>query len=165
MDNSVGVPVSDLDCNTAKQTTADMFANGTCSTTNLRMPVVDLTYDFIIEEPRAKEYFTCVVHPVTNPKSDGQTCVQVDSAIIPVSHPNSDGCPSNNVYLWFEEKDLQFFRDARHESLCYNDSGKLVRRRLCHQDFPPIGLIHSTLTSSEVFCNCMIFQHLDLHIL
>jgi len=54
-------------------------------------------------------------------------CVQVDSTIVPVSHPKSDGCPSNNVYLWFEEKDLQFFHDARHESLCYNDNVKLVR--------------------------------------
>ena len=27
----------------------------------------------------------------------------------------------------FEEKDLQLFWDARHESLCYNDNGKLVR--------------------------------------
>ena len=130
-DNSVGVPVSDLDCNSD----ADTVANGTCSTTYLGMPIVDLTYDFIIEEPRANEYFTRVVNPVTHPQSNGQMCVQVDSAIVPVSHPKSDGCPSNNVYLWFEEKDLQFFHDARHESLCYNDNGKLVRCRICHRDF------------------------------
>jgi hypothetical protein len=126
-DNSVGVLVSDLDCDTDKQTTADTVANGTCSTTNLGMPVLNLTYNFTIEEPRAKECFTRVINPVTHPKSNGQMCVQVDSTIVPVSHPKSDGCPSNNVYLWFEEKDLQFFHDARHESLCYNDNVKLVR--------------------------------------
>jgi hypothetical protein len=55
-DNSVGVlvMVSDLDCDTNKKTAADTVANGTCSTTNLGMLVVDLTYNFIIEEPRAK---------------------------------------------------------------------------------------------------------------
>jgi hypothetical protein len=72
-------------------------------------PVLNLSYDFTIEEPRAKEYFTRVVNPVTHRKSNGQMCIQVDSAIVPASHPKSDGCPSNNVYLWFEEKDLQFF--------------------------------------------------------
>jgi hypothetical protein len=95
-DICVSIPVSDLDCNTDKQTTADTVTNGTCSTTNLCMPVVNLTYNFIIEEPRAKQYFTGVVNPVTCPKSDGQMCIQVDSAIVLVSHPKSDGCPSNN---------------------------------------------------------------------
>jgi hypothetical protein len=148
VDTSVGVPVSDLDCNTDGQTTADTVANGTCSTTNLRMPVADLTYNFIIEEPRANKYFTCVINPATHPKSDGQTCIQVDSAIILVSHPKSDGCPSNNVYLWFKEKDLHFFCDARHESLCYNDNGKLVRCQICHQDFSLIDLGDSTLSQN-----------------
>ena len=56
-DNSVGVLVSDLDCNTDKQMTADMVAIGTCSTTNLGMLVVNLTYDFIIEEGKGKRIF------------------------------------------------------------------------------------------------------------
>jgi len=123
-DNSVGVPVSDLDCDTDEQRTADTVANGTCSTTNLGMPVVDLTYNFIIDKPRATEYFTRVMNPVTHPKSNGQTCIQVDSAIIPVSHQKSDGCQSNNVYLWFQEKDLQLF--------CIPTD--VVRCQICKQD-------------------------------
>jgi hypothetical protein len=145
-DNCVGILVSDLDCNTNKQMTADTVLNGTCSTTNLGMPIVDPTHNFIIEEPRTKQYFTCVVNLASYPKSNGQMCGQVDSAIVPVSHPKSDGCPSNNVYLWFKKKDLQFFHDARHESLCYNDNGKLVRCQICHQDFSPIDLVDSTFS-------------------
>ena len=105
-DNSVGVLVSDLDCDTDKQTTADTVANGTCSTTNLGIPVLNLSYDFTIEEPRAKQHLTGVVNPVTHTKSDGHTCIQVDFAVVPVSYPKSNGCPSNNEYLWFKEKDL-----------------------------------------------------------
>ena len=74
-DVSAGVPVGDLDCYTDEQTTAVTVANGTCSVTNLEMQVVNLTYDFIIEEPRAKQNLTHVVNPVTHPKSDGQTCI------------------------------------------------------------------------------------------
>ena len=110
------------------------------------MPVIDLTYNFIIKEPRAKEYFTHAVNSVTHPKSDGHTCIYVDSSIIPVSHPKSDGCPSNHVYLGFWENDLQLFCNARHESLGYNDNGKSVRCRICHQDFSPIDLVDSTLS-------------------
>jgi len=136
--------LQNLDRNTDYQTTADTVANGPCSTTNLGMPVVNLTYDFIIEEPRVKQYFTCVVNPVTLAKSNGQMCRQVDSEIAPVSLPKSNGCPSNNVYLWFEKKDLQVFCDARHESLCYNDDGKFVRCQICHRDFSPVDLVDIT---------------------
>ena len=56
IDNSVSNLVSDLDCNTDKQATADMVANDTCSTTNVRILVIDLTDEFTIKEPRAKKF-------------------------------------------------------------------------------------------------------------
>ncbi len=45
----------------------------------------------------------------------------------------------------FEEKDLQLFWDARHESLCYNDNGKLMICRTCRKAFSPIDLVDAAL--------------------
>ena len=50
-----------------------------------------------------------------------------------------------SIHPIFEEKDLQLFRDARHESLCYNDNGKLMICRTCRKAFSPIDLVDATL--------------------
>ena len=45
----------------------------------------------------------------------------------------------------FVEKELQLFCDARHESLCYNENGRLIRCNKFYQDFSPIDLVDNTL--------------------
>ena len=77
----------------------------------------------------------------------------------------------------FEEKDLQLFRDARHESLCYNDNGKLLICQTCRKAFSPIDLVDAALrlkmdqyglgcipTNSSVciFCFCINLFHILL---
>jgi len=52
---------------------------------------------------------------------------------------------NESIHPIFEEKDLQLFRDARHESLCYNDNGKLMICRTCRKAFSPIDLVDATL--------------------
>jgi len=50
----------------------------------------------------------------------------------------------------FIEKELQLFRDARHESLCYNDNGKMIRCNMCQQDFSPVDLVDNTIKKKVV---------------
>jgi hypothetical protein len=52
---------------------------------------------------------------------------------------------NESIHPIFEEKDLQLFWDARHESLCYNDNGKLMICRTCRKAFSPIDLVDATL--------------------
>ena len=50
----------------------------------------------------------------------------------------------------FIEKELQLFRDARHESLCYNDNGKMIRCNMCQQDFSPVDLVDNTIKQKKI---------------
>jgi hypothetical protein len=50
----------------------------------------------------------------------------------------------------FIEKELQLFRDARHESLCYNDNGKMIRCNMCQQDFSPVDLVDNTIKKKMI---------------
>ena len=50
----------------------------------------------------------------------------------------------------FIEKELQLFRDARHESLCYNDNGKMIRCNMCQQDFSPVDLVDNTIKKKKI---------------
>jgi len=50
----------------------------------------------------------------------------------------------------FIEKELQLFRDARHESLCYNENGKMIRCNMCQQDFSPVDLVDNTIKKKMI---------------
>ncbi len=50
----------------------------------------------------------------------------------------------------FIEKELQLFRDARHESLCYNENGKMIRCNMCQQVFSPVDLVDNTIKKKMI---------------
>ena len=62
----------------------------------------------------------------------------------------------------FIEKELQLFRDARHESLCYNDNGKMIRCNMCQQDFSPVDLVDNTIKKKRLNSVEYIRKHIYL---
>jgi hypothetical protein len=67
------------------------------------------------------------------------------NVILPVSGQKNEAGTASNQELMFEEKEMQVFHDARHNSLCYNDNGKVLRFRKCNLDFSPIDWVDITL--------------------
>jgi 7-cyano-7-deazaguanine synthase in queuosine biosynthesis len=53
-----------------------------------------------------------------------------------VSGNKNEETSTSNHELVLIEKELQVFHDASHESLCYNENGKVLHCGKCKSDFP-----------------------------
>ena len=114
-------------------------------------PIVDLNDEFLKEGQLTENNTTGINDVIPNI----QSCrFDIMSLIVDLTDEFSkEGqLTENNITCVYEphrpifkEKDLQLFRDARHESLCYNNNGKLVRCRICRGAFSPIDLVDATL--------------------
>lgn len=55
------------------------------------------------------------------------------------------------------QRDMQTFRDARHETLCYTENGKMLQCRECNKKFAPTDVVENTFI--EKLSSYRIMQH------
>jgi len=131
--------------------TNDVLPNSPSCHSCIMSPIVDLNDEFLKEGQLTENNTTGINDVIPNI----QSCrFDIMSLIVDLTDEFSkEGqLTENNITCVYEphrpifkEKDLQLFRDARHESLCYNNNGKLVRCRICRGAFSPIDLVDATL--------------------